>query len=425
MEWNKKKIVTIGSGDIDFICKSLGLAGASGTYPCYQCVVPKTEMQKKPKDRKKEYPERKLERLREKHKEFLNAGGNRNNQAEYENVVDDIVVPIEPKKWCPPGLHMTMGGVQRYHGHVRIDVSGLDLDIGNDLAHFHWTVGNSQFDKYISLKKDLIIIEERLLEIDDEIDDLLDDGCDETVPQAQASELFEQLHEEQIILEERKAILESKLAFPKKGTGPLADSLDKALNKFGIERQAYHGSCFVGNHCHKYLQEEVYTGVLDEMVATCKTLTGNPDIIERAEAIKEKYTETFKLYSAVYKMTSHSNYIPETEHTNIQDAIDKFMAHYRKTFPDSSIPLKLHLMEDHMVPWLKEFPFGFGLMGEQGSESVHAQVNRIKRRYAAMKSATKRLHTTIQEQHLKCAPELKGYIPDKKKYKSKKSKKGT
>ncbi len=227
------------------------------------------------------------------------------------------------------------------------------------------------------------------------------------------------LRHEADTLEQRKVSLESKLEFPKKGTGPVTASLDESLNKHGIERQAYHGNCFIGNHCHKYLQEKVYTGVLDDMVETCKSLTGNPDIIEQAEEIREKYKKTYKLYSEVYKLIMHSNYIPASDLQKIQAAIDRFLLHYRTAFPSASIPLKFHLIEDHVVPWLKRYPFGFGLMGEQGAESVHAQVNRIKRRYVAMRSGTKRLQSTIEEQHLKCAPELKGHIPEKKEYKKK------
>ena len=382
-------------------------------------------MQKKPADHDKKYPERTLESLNARYQEFLKDGANRKNQAQYENVVGEVVVPIEPKKWCPPGLHMTTGGVQRIHGHLKVDASELDLDIGNDLAQYDWTVGSSPFDNYITLKKDILKVEERLLEIDDELDDLHDyDEVEngEIISTGEDTEYIQTLHKEADMLEEKKMALEAKLTFPKKGTGPVAESLDRGLNKFGIERQAYHGSCFVGNHCHKYLQEEVYTGVLDEMVRTVKTLTGNMEIIEKAERIRAKYIETYYLFSDVYKLTSHSKHIPQSEFPLIQHVIDEFLLHYRVTFPNSSIPLKFHLLEDHVVPWFKEFPFGFGLMGEQGSESVHAQVNRIKRRYVAVKSDTKRLKATIEQQHLKCAPELKRHLPQKKKYRPRKTK---
>lgn len=34
--------------------------------------------------------------------------------------------------------------------------------------------------------------------------------------------------------------------------------------------------------------------------------------------------------------------------------------------------LEMHMLEEHVVPWLKEWHIGFRMMGEQGAESIHA-----------------------------------------------------
>ena len=36
--------------------------------------------------------------------------------------------------------------------------------------------------------------------------------------------------------------------------GPCVLSLDATLKELGVERQAYHGKSFIGNHCHKMLR---------------------------------------------------------------------------------------------------------------------------------------------------------------------------
>ena len=36
--------------------------------------------------------------------------------------------------------------------------------------------------------------------------------------------------------------------------GPFFKSLDQSLAKLNVERQAYHGGTFVGNHVHKLVQ---------------------------------------------------------------------------------------------------------------------------------------------------------------------------
>ena len=39
--------------------------------------------------------------------------------------------------------------------------------------------------------------------------------------------------------------------------GPHFGSLDESLKELNIQRQAYHGGTFVGNHVHKLLQVNV------------------------------------------------------------------------------------------------------------------------------------------------------------------------
>ena len=47
------------------------------------------------------------------------------------------------------------------------------------------------------------------------------------------------------------------------------------------------------------------------------------------------------------------------------------MAYYRTTFPHASVTPKLHLLEEHMMERIHKWKAGFGLIGEQGAESIH------------------------------------------------------
>ena len=61
---------------------------------------------------------------------------------------------------------------------------------------------------------------------------------------------------------------------------------------------------------------------------------------------------------------------------HLEHAIATFMAHFRATFPGENIPIKMHMLEDHAVDWIRSNQhIGFGLMGEQGAESIHARFN--------------------------------------------------
>lgn len=47
------------------------------------------------------------------------------------------------------------------------------------------------------------------------------------------------------------------MATPKefsRNDGPFVCALEEALQRFGVERQAYHGGSFVGNHVHTCLR---------------------------------------------------------------------------------------------------------------------------------------------------------------------------
>ena len=62
-------------------------------------------------------------------------------------------------------------------------------------------------------------------------------------------------------------------------------------------------------------------------------------------------------------------------------SIKNFMAFYRANFTESTVTPKLHMLEEHVIPWLRQWRIGFGFMGEQGAESVHAAINHITPSY--------------------------------------------
>ena len=66
----------------------------------------------------------------------------------------------------------------------------------------------------------------------------------------------------------------------------------------------------------------------------------------------------------------------------------------------------MHMMEEHLVPFLKQWKgVGFGLMSEQGAESIHRDINELKRRYSGIPDPIKRLHCIMKEHHLRCCPQ--------------------
>ena len=102
---------------------------------------------------------------------------------------------------------------------------------------------------------------------------------------------------------------------------------------------------------------------------------------------------------------------------HLEHAIATFMAHFRATFPGENIPIKMHMLEDHAVDWIQSNQhIGFGLMGEQGAESIHARFNRLYQTYCTVSSTIRPVEKLIikyimKEHLLSISPTLNSTTP--------------
>ena len=71
----------------------------------------------------------------------------------------------------------------------------------------------------------------------------------------------------------------------------------------------------------------------------------------------------------------------------------------------------MHLLEDHAVQWANASHVGFGLLGEQGAESIHAKFNRLALAFAPIKDRVKNLQCILKEHLLSIEPQLLAAIP--------------
>ena len=69
-----------------------------------------------------------------------------------------------------------------------------------------------------------------------------------------------------------------------------------------------------------------------------------------------------------------------------KQAIQEFMAFFRDTFSTATVPIKMHLMEDHAIQWAAAYHVGYGLLGEQGAESIHATSTRLSLAFVSIKN---------------------------------------
>ena len=88
-------------------------------------------------------------------------------------------------------------------------------------------------------------------------------------------------------------------------------------------------------------------------------------------------------------------------------------------FPNESITPKLHLLEHHVVPFIKKWGYGIGLYGEQGIESVHQSFNKLTVTYCRMKPNIRRLKSMMDAHMISVNPEPRAFKPPVKKRKLK------
>ena len=76
------------------------------------------------------------------------------------------------------------------------------------------------------------------------------------------------------------------------------------------------------------------------------------------------------------------------------------------------------MLEGHVVPFIREWRVGLGMMGKQGAESTHAYFNALERMYSKMTNSVERLKCMVLE-HLRqtCPLNIARQLPPQKQLK--------
>ena len=68
----------------------------------------------------------------------------------------------------------------------------------------------------------------------------------------------------------------------------------------------------------------------------------------------------------------------------------------------------MHILEDHVIPWLKRWKMGAGIMG---AESIHAHLMRLERIHQGIPNSIERLKYIFKQQMLETSPSLVALRP--------------
>ena len=138
---------------------------------------------------------------------------------------------------------------------------------------------------------------------------------------------------------------------------------------------------------------------------------------EKFQNVLEMFATCHKLYDSSFlsgdsiQQLSKCKRKLNTDFVHIGQAITNFMDTFRKSFPKATVPVKMHLLEDHTVACVQKWHVGFGLLGEQGAEFIHAKFNALHRTYASIHEKLQHYQCVTKEHLISIAPENVAAIP--------------
>ena len=182
--------------------------------------------------------------------------------------------------------------------------------------------------------------------------------------------------------------------------GPCKASIEPVLQGKNIQRQAYHGRAFVGNHVGIALQPDVIQSIVEAPSNIIENRC--PSLMSDAKQLLERYKKLFLGYATCRKLFSHCQKLSEADLSELDLSIKELLKLCRTEIVErkmGNITPKLHLLESHTVSSARRFGVGLGLLGEQGSESIHARFNALERDYHSIPNQLER-YRAMSQQHL-------------------------
>ena len=118
------------------------------------------------------------------------------------------------------------------------------------------------------------------------------------------------------------------------------------------------------------MQEENIKLLTEAVVDKTRDLC--PSLVPEARTVAAKYAKLFNLFGTCHRRYNTSSFLDGPAIDALSQDINNYLAYFRASFPSETVPPKMHLLEDHVIPWIRQWHFGLGFHGEQGGESVHA-----------------------------------------------------
>ncbi|XP_065645981.1 uncharacterized protein LOC136076620 isoform X1 [Hydra vulgaris] len=133
----------------------------------------------------------------------------------------------------------------------------IDIKLAGELALKNKIIGKADFDKYVNMHLQSNLVKSVIEDCDNKIALLQDTISLKVICEADKTVEIRNIYTPRIVndkIKELSSLNEANVL--DKTSGPCIQQLNEVLKANKVERQAYHGKCFVGNHVHMMLKPQ-------------------------------------------------------------------------------------------------------------------------------------------------------------------------
>ena len=194
--------------------------------------------------------------------------------------------------------------------------------------------------------------------------------------------LAEQEQLNNAVVDARRVADDKKAAYNEEA-GERELALEAALEGMSVERQAYHGNVFVGNHCHIVLRRySELTSVIND------------------HKMYDDFNRVFQIFGAGVRLMCASRFLSDSEVEKLCSSCSLFGAEFPVRFPDRSLTRKMHEYIFNVPRFVKRWRT-LGLLSEQEGESKHGAVKAELRSLCSVRSHKERIRLAMEREELR------------------------
>ena len=395
------KLCSVLGGDIEFLNKVVGLQGCSATYPCYHCQIQLKTL----RGRESVMACGPL-RTRDKAKAQLDCVRQENNRKRQKiaartngSQVNPPLIPVNFDKILMAPLHIILGITKKIWDNLIIELQDLDhhqdsqrkkiIRIRDLLQESVKVLEQSEKANSIALEEaeqrktilnDLLTAcrNQNPVSVDEEVSLLgsLSDAC-KLVQECMEERKSKQQKQKYLSMKEVRDDLNE---FLQKRRGKYERVVELILEtEINCKHNPFYGGCFNGNDCMRLLQN---SSLLFQALRHASIDETDKAAKEKLEDIAARHENIFTHFARIVPSFRSIRLLDEDAREELLEAIKQFWEAYIAC-STGSVTIKMHFLVHHTELMLNLFGT-IGFFAEDSMESIHAIVNRLAIRFAAI-----------------------------------------